>query len=281
MEEVFETGPTAGHWSDAEGNTLPIGEMKVEKDEILDPDVLTKCVPEEFEGYTGNEGMTLDRWYRHAAVFLWPERRHFEVLCGNGSQNAVPAFEQMVANRRKTKGAGAVALNARCVEFATAILAKWPEVPVSHTYDRSPRKPTCWRCSPQLDEPRLIRDFLERSWSRMRPPSPAIPWWPSARRPAGRLSNPSSWPSWRVRPERRWRGTFHSWSRSARPSQGRNRDGRTFANSSHEGLVPAIEAIDTATSSTDWQSRKVNRAKVSPVGQIAAGHRSANYCLGS
>jgi hypothetical protein len=36
---------------------------------------------EEFEGYTGNASMTLDRWDRHGVIFLWPNRKHFQVIC--------------------------------------------------------------------------------------------------------------------------------------------------------------------------------------------------------
>ena len=161
MGEIYESSLTAEHWSDADGNGLPIGEMDIEEDELLDPDALTEGDPEEdFEGYTGNAGMTLDRWYRHAAVFLWPEHRHFEVLCSNGSRNAVPALEQMVANWRKTKGEDAAALKAQCIEFATAILADWPEEHFSRTYRQEPEKTDLLETLAALDEPRLIRGFL-------------------------------------------------------------------------------------------------------------------------
>ena len=55
MIEIYETSLTADHWSDPEGNRLSIGELKVEEDEVLDPELLTEVKPrEEFEGYTGN-----------------------------------------------------------------------------------------------------------------------------------------------------------------------------------------------------------------------------------
>src|SRR4051812_32968201 len=56
MEEVYDTSLTAEHWSDPEGNVLPIGKLSVEEDEVLDPDALKDVDPEEeYEGYTGNE----------------------------------------------------------------------------------------------------------------------------------------------------------------------------------------------------------------------------------
>ena len=47
MVEVYETSLTADHWSDPEGNRLPIGELAVEEDEVFDPELLTEVQPEE------------------------------------------------------------------------------------------------------------------------------------------------------------------------------------------------------------------------------------------
>lgn len=66
MGKIFETTMTAAHWSESEGQGLPIGELSIDEDEVLDPDSLRDVDPEEeFEGYTGNAGMTIERWYRH------------------------------------------------------------------------------------------------------------------------------------------------------------------------------------------------------------------------
>ena len=71
----------------------------------MPPESLTDVKPkEDFEGYTGNAGMTLERWYRHAAVALWPRARHEDVLCAGGSPNAVPALRQMVKSWEKAQG---------------------------------------------------------------------------------------------------------------------------------------------------------------------------------
>ena len=112
MGEIYETSLTADHWSDAEGHRLPIGEMDIEEDELLDPEALRKGEPseEDFEGYTGNAGMTLDRWYRHAAVFVWPASRHFEVICDRDSRAVVPELVRMVARWKKGRGEEAAAL---------------------------------------------------------------------------------------------------------------------------------------------------------------------------
>jgi hypothetical protein len=43
----------------------------------------------EYEGYVGNYGNTLDRWYRRAAVVVWPRDRAFTARAEAGSQSAL------------------------------------------------------------------------------------------------------------------------------------------------------------------------------------------------
>lgn len=43
----------------------------------------------EFEGYMGNYGNTLDRWYRRSAVVLWPRQRSFTARAEAGSKGAL------------------------------------------------------------------------------------------------------------------------------------------------------------------------------------------------
>jgi hypothetical protein len=82
MGEVHESSLTVDHLSDSDGNPLPIGKLSVDEAEVLDVESLKDVDPEQaFEGYTGNAGMTLERWYRHAAILVWPVTRHFEILC--------------------------------------------------------------------------------------------------------------------------------------------------------------------------------------------------------
>ena len=128
-ERSSRSSLSAEHWSDREGHRLPVGELSVEEDELLDPESLKDVNPEEeFEGYTGNAGMTLDRWYRHAAIFLWPESKHFEILCDRDSRKVLPVLEQMVRGG-EMPGARTRRVPALRAELAAAIIAKWPEDP--------------------------------------------------------------------------------------------------------------------------------------------------------
>jgi hypothetical protein len=165
MVEVYETELTADHWSDPEGNRFPIGELSIEEDEVLDPESLTDVTPEEhFQGYTGNEGSPLERWYRHAAIFLWPASRHFEVICSRDSRALVPELSRMVARWQKARGDEAVELEARCRELAAAIVARWPEgrFIAADSEDEAGVSPASQLLDSlaALDAPQSIGDFL-------------------------------------------------------------------------------------------------------------------------
>src|SRR5690606_14743989 len=60
---------------------LPISSNEVLGDEICftKPSVDLEPFKSEHEGYTGNAGNTVDRWYHRAAVLLWPRARTFAI----------------------------------------------------------------------------------------------------------------------------------------------------------------------------------------------------------
>jgi hypothetical protein len=161
MGEVFDSELSAAHWSDSTGRRVPTGEMDVEESELVDPDALESGTPrEEFEGYTGNAGMTLDRWYQHGAIFLWPRKRRFQITCRTGSRSASEALEMLVGQWRKAEGEEAAGLRAECLEFAGIILGGWHER--SHTGYSSgkPEPDKLLKSLAIVDDPRLIGTYL-------------------------------------------------------------------------------------------------------------------------
>lgn len=161
MEEVFESSLTADHWIDSQGNRLSLGPIHVDEGEILDPDSIREVDPEEqYEGYTGNEGMTLERWYRHAAIFLWPNRRHFAVLCDAGSRSAVEALKLLVNQWRQATSRNAAALHADCVTFAAAIVARWQATPTRVRFGEAAEPSPLLPLLVDLDDPGLIAAYL-------------------------------------------------------------------------------------------------------------------------
>ncbi len=160
MGEIYDTSLTAKDWRDTEDHDLPIGELNVEDEEILDLESLTDVKPEEeFEGYTGNAGMTLDRWYRHAAVFLWPERRHFDILCDRDGRNVVPVLNRMVSRWKRSHPKDA-ALKQQCLDFAAAIMTRWRARDHAPVTDDKTLAADLLTALVALAEPKLIERFF-------------------------------------------------------------------------------------------------------------------------
>jgi hypothetical protein len=130
MGEVFDESLTAQRFSDADGKPLAFGRIPLDEAEIISESPLNEGEPdkEDFEGYTGNAGMTLERWYHRAAVMLWPEDSRFDVLCEAGVTSAVGGLEQMIKQwERAPQSERAEIDKQRCLEFAGRIIAHWPK----------------------------------------------------------------------------------------------------------------------------------------------------------
>ncbi|MFF3159744.1 hypothetical protein [Streptomyces sp. NPDC057910] len=50
--------------------------------------------PYQYEGYMGNYGNTLDRWYRRAAMVLWPHQRSFAARAEAGFEGAIRELQE-------------------------------------------------------------------------------------------------------------------------------------------------------------------------------------------
>ena len=164
MGEIIDTSLSASHWSDRHGNARRFGEMAVDDDEIVTGDALDDAEPseEEFEDYTGNAGMTLERWYHRAAVVIWPRERHFAVLCGAGTQAAIGGLEAMVKGLRRGSKEQREATRRDGLQFAGAIIDGWKSTDnrwYGNEDDKADRsvfsKLLC-----KLDDPELMRRFL-------------------------------------------------------------------------------------------------------------------------
>lgn len=164
MGEIYDSSLSADHWSDRHGKKVQLGEIHLDEDEIVADAALREDEPsrEDFEGYTGNEGMTLERWYHRAAVVVWPRSRHFPVLSGAGTDASIGGLEAMVKRLKRAKKAERDGRRRECLSFASAIIDSWNAGGRGY-----------WRQKPegvdrnvfanllvQLDDPEVVRGFL-------------------------------------------------------------------------------------------------------------------------
>lgn len=127
MGEIFDASLMADCWFDREGRKIRFGEIPLNESELVSESALDADDPaeEEFEGYTGNAGMTLERWYHRAAVVIWPRTEHFAVLCGAGTDAAIAGMQSMVQRLKRLSKARREILRGECREFAAAIIDTW------------------------------------------------------------------------------------------------------------------------------------------------------------
>ncbi|HEV3121027.1 MAG TPA: 2OG-Fe(II) oxygenase, partial [Isosphaeraceae bacterium] len=263
MGEVFESSIMLEHLSDSDGKRLPIGTLSVEEEEILDAEALRDVDPEEeFEGYTGNAGMTLDRWYRHAAVVLWPERRHFEILCDRDSRDLVPVLQQMVTEWRKSKVKDRALLKTDCTKLATAILEKWSENQFADSQFREQKDVNLLKILAAIDDPMLIRMYLGDVMIRDAAIDPG--------KALAALCQTHGWGTFKPELLTIMKSTtVETLERNARlleevcTAKPRKKEGwAKLCSALAQQLVVSLEEIDRAPSSTDWRSPEVDRAEV-------------------
>lgn len=123
FEEVFDESMSLSHWFDATGRKQPFQELELDEEEIVS-DVAPQDRPyrQEIHEATGNEGVSMERWYRQAVVVIWPQDRFFRILAGAGPASAVPALEELVRRTEYPEE------SAECREFSKEIVARWKEV---------------------------------------------------------------------------------------------------------------------------------------------------------
>jgi hypothetical protein len=120
FEEIFEEELKLEHWRDAEGQAQSFDTIHFEDNEVLGfDDKEAWSYKQEVREATGNEGASMERWYRHAVMVIWPRERHFEVLAAEGPASAIPALEKLTAESKTAKDLAA------CGKVAKAIIENW------------------------------------------------------------------------------------------------------------------------------------------------------------
>ncbi|MBA3575957.1 MAG: 2OG-Fe(II) oxygenase, partial [Pseudonocardiales bacterium] len=91
LNELIDDEITLGWWTSPDGTGGEQISLHVPDYEVCatTPSVGLTPYQSEYEGYMGNYGNTLDRWYRRAAVVVWPQDRAFAARAAAGSQWAL------------------------------------------------------------------------------------------------------------------------------------------------------------------------------------------------
>jgi hypothetical protein len=106
LTDLLDSSITLDRWIDAAGKRAEPIVTHVGEEEVCSttPSSALKPYASEFEGYMGNWGNTMDRWYRRGAVVLWPRERAFAVRA-----EASPAWALQEIEKRLRAGEAAEA----------------------------------------------------------------------------------------------------------------------------------------------------------------------------
>lgn len=262
MGEVYDEELTAENFSDPESNRLSFGQIPLVEEEIASEESLREGEPDEedFEGYTGNAGMTLDRWYRRAAILLWPSRERFNVLCGAGIETAVGGLERMVQEWKNAKKGDQTALKEQCLEFAERIIANWPTREFAKGYggDKAADSPMLPLLE-NLDDPSLVANWLRDGLARDASIEPG--------KTLGKILARHGWSIFRDELRTLYKNTsnetiernarlLEDWSRR----KDQNADRRKLCAELGQEMVGALQRLDAEHHSNDWRDRKIDRS---------------------
>ncbi|MEV6955204.1 hypothetical protein [Streptomyces sp. NPDC051183] len=99
LQELVDDEITLGWWTGPDGTGGEQISLRVDDYEVCASTASADLTPydSQYEGYMGNYGNTLDRWYRRAAVVMWPRERAFAARGEAGSEWALEELRVGIA----------------------------------------------------------------------------------------------------------------------------------------------------------------------------------------
>lgn len=163
--ETYDDEIVIDGWKDSQGKSKRLPSLPCESEQLISATPVEKWIPtkQDYEGYTGNAGNTLDRWYHKSAIVIWPNSQRFNVITQMGLDYAIEKFLELVAKRSKLKSEKRTDATLECVAFAKSIISEWPD----RTYSASIRGETdslfadFSEALPQLESSELVGQFLQ------------------------------------------------------------------------------------------------------------------------
>jgi hypothetical protein len=101
LGELLDGGTALAASIDSSGVPAQVGASGVSDDEICatTPSGQLQPYASEYEGYMGNYGNTMDRWYRRGAVVMWPRSQDFAVRAQGSPRWALDALRALLREK--------------------------------------------------------------------------------------------------------------------------------------------------------------------------------------
>lgn len=100
LNELIDGDITLGWWISPDGSGAETINLHLDDHEVCAVTPSRSLTPynSEYEGYMGNYGNTVDRWYRRAAVVMWPKEKSFAARAEAGSAWALRTLLNRIAD---------------------------------------------------------------------------------------------------------------------------------------------------------------------------------------
>ena len=123
LNELLDSSVGLSDWVDRSGTPAPPVATVVYDDEVSATTPTRTLAPyeSEYEGFMGNYGNTMDRWYRRGAVVLWPTRLDFEVRAEASPKWALDTLQAQIQDGDLT----------RARKRAESLTSFWTDLPSS------------------------------------------------------------------------------------------------------------------------------------------------------
>ena len=159
MGEVYEESLSLNYWIDAQGNEKAFGEIQLDPDEVLgETEVDGPGTTQEVHEATGNEGVTMERWYRQAVVVVWPQDRYFRILAAEGQSSALPMLAELIDSEPDPSH------DKSCRTFASEIINRWRLPTYAYAYARQNSSHPMHMLTQleRLADPALVNRFIQK-----------------------------------------------------------------------------------------------------------------------
>jgi predicted 2-oxoglutarate/Fe(II)-dependent dioxygenase YbiX len=125
--ELFNHSQTLTEWRRPDGAVCDFGEMPVMEDEFSPPDVIEDMNPDEqhFHEATGNEGASVERTYKRAALVIWPTAAFLPMMAAAGLSVSLPYLKHVVGVWRITDEDERARLALEAQALAGSMIALW------------------------------------------------------------------------------------------------------------------------------------------------------------
>jgi hypothetical protein len=171
--ETYEDDVTVDGWKDSQGKRIDMGALPLDGSSLVSPVPFQQWIPttQDYEGYTGNAGNTIDRWYHKSAIVIWANADHFDVVVKMGIRTAIDAWLQMREALPQLSGTKLEQATQDSQLLARAIVEAWPDRRYRHRPLEKEDRPWLARFAntlPTLQDVDLLREFLRtvarRDW---------------------------------------------------------------------------------------------------------------------